>query len=322
MNRIGRARLGILGMWLILAASGAAAAQRETRNINVHGQPREYLLASPDSSRSGRRPLVLVLHGHLGTAANAMGQGVRPSPLSVWLEVVDRDGILVAALQGLKGSDERTGWHDCRSDNSSNPASDDVAFANAVVAELVAAGRVDARRVYVMGMSNGAMMSFRLALEMQPAPAAIAAAAGTMAAHSNCRSAMRPVSVLIIHGTEDPLVPYGGGSVGLGKMNSGTVIGVAASRDLWLSADGLGGAAPVETVMPHLGSDSLRASRQTWGVDTGPQVEVVTIEHGGHVEPSKRFHYGPAYTLIVGPQSRDLESVEEAWAFFRNKVRD
>src|SRR5580765_2919223 len=103
-----------LGLCAALAVSAAPAAQRETRNIRVEGQQREYILAAPDGAPAGRRPLVLVLHGHLGTADNAMGQGVRPSPLSVWPDVVDRERILVAALQGLKGSDRRTGWHDCR----------------------------------------------------------------------------------------------------------------------------------------------------------------------------------------------------------------
>ena len=47
---------------------------------------------------------------------------------------------------------------------------------------------------------------------------------------------------------------------------------------------------------------------------------VLTIRNGGHVEPSLRFHYGPLYSRIVGVQNRDLESVEEAWSFFRNKT--
>jgi polyhydroxybutyrate depolymerase len=47
---------------------------------------------------------------------------------------------------------------------------------------------------------------------------------------------------------------------------------------------------------------------------------MLTIDHGGHVEPSLRYHYGPIYSQLVGPQNRDLESAEEAWSFFRKKV--
>jgi polyhydroxybutyrate depolymerase len=70
---------------------------------------------------------------------------------------------------------------------------------------------------------------------------------------------------------------------------------------------------------PHVGRDRTRASRQTWGSDAGPQVQVITIENGGHVEPSLRYDYPALYHLIVGPQNRDLETAEEAWRFFRAK---
>jgi polyhydroxybutyrate depolymerase len=72
---------------------------------------------------------------------------------------------------------------------------------------------------------------------------------------------------------------------------------------------------------PHRGSDVTRASKTTYGPDAGPQVEMLTIEHGGHVEPSLRFHYGMLYGRLVGLQNRDLESAEEAWSFFRAKAQ-
>ncbi len=72
---------------------------------------------------------------------------------------------------------------------------------------------------------------------------------------------------------------------------------------------------------PHLGPDTTKARSVSYGPDTGPQVELLTIEHGGHVEPSLRFHYGPLYEHFVGPQNRDFESAEQAWAFFAPKRR-
>ena len=59
-----------------------------------------------------------------------------------------------------------------------------------------------------------------------------------------------------------------------------------------------------------------------YGADAGPQVELLIIEHGGHVEPSLRFHYGPLYEHFVGVQNRDFESAEQAWTFFAPKHRD
>lgn len=305
---------------LLLCAGAAQAATRQDASIEAAGLQRQYVLVTPDRLPPGPRPLVIVLHGHLGTAANAVGGGVQPSPLSAWVDIADREGLLVAALQGLKGRDKHTGWHDCRGDAIENPQVDDVAFVRAVVAGLVQSGRVDPRRVYVMGMSNGAMMALRLALELKPAPAAVAAASGTMAVHSTCPAAAAPVSVLLIDGTDDPIVPYAGGKVGVKDHKTGEVSGVAASRDFWLHADGLGGP-PLVADLPHrVAADPTRAHKEVWGAAAGPQVEVLTIQNGGHVEPSLRYHYGPFYGSIVGKQNQDLESAEEAWSFFRDKV--
>ena len=309
--------------WLLatfLATSQARAAEPAPQRIESSGAQREYLLVAPEPSPAVPRPLVLVLHGHLGTAANALGGGRVPSPLSAWLDVAERENVLVAALQGLKGSDNRTGWHDCRSDADNNPQTDDVAFASRVAKKLVDDGRADAKRIYVMGMSNGAIMTLRLALEMQPAPAAVAAVAGTMAAKSECAGAPRPMSVLLIHGTQDPLVPYTGGGVGFGeRRDRGSVMSVAATRDFWLQVDGLQSVKPVEVAFPHDGGDATRARRVTYGPDAGPQVVVITIDNGGHVEPSKRFHYPALYARIVGVQNQDFEAAEEAWSFFKTK---
>jgi polyhydroxybutyrate depolymerase len=307
------------GLACALFAAGASAATQRSADITIGGHARSYIVATGNSLPAGRHPLVLVLHGHLGTAANALGAGLAPSPLSAWLAIADREKVLVAALQGLKGSDGRTGWRDCRSDDTRNPNVDDVAFASAVAQDLIAHAGADPERIYVMGMSNGAMMSQRLALEMRPAPAAIAAVAGTMALHSACTGPPHPVSVLIIHGTEDPLVPYGGGGVGLGARKTSSVLGVEATRDFWLRIDGLSEVKPVTNSLTHRGDDPTHVIRTLYGPDAGPQVEVLSVEHGGHVEPSLRYHYGPIYSHIVGRQNRDLESAEEAWSFFRTK---
>lgn len=309
-----------LGLLALSAPAGAAVLQQAA--IATPDGSRQYLLASPDGPVSGPRPLVLVLHGHIGTAANALGQDKTPSPLSAWMRIADREQLLVAALQGLKGSDNHTGWHDCRLDATEDPGSDDVGFAERVVGGLVQSGRADPRRIYVMGMSNGGMMAYRLALEMRPTPAAIAAVSSTMASQTACGETPPRMSVLMINGTDDPIVPYLGGKVGLRGYKTGTVIGADATRNFWLRADGLGNVPPLSYSFPHLSSsDNTRASKLVYGPNTGPQVETITIQNGGHVEPSLVYHYGWLYHQLVGAQNSDFESVEEAWAFFKDKSR-
>jgi len=77
---------------------------------------------------------------------------------------------------------------------------------------MAATHHIDRHRVYVTGMSNGAMMSYTLACELSDRITAIAPVAGDLPAVP-CRPA-RPISVLAINGTADPLVPYTGGTAG------------------------------------------------------------------------------------------------------------
>ncbi len=93
----------IAGVSLLLASSLAFAAAPELQRIDAAGQQREYLLVQPEAKASDRRPLVLVLHGHLGTAANALGGGRVPSPLSAWLDVAERENLLVRGAPGTQG---------------------------------------------------------------------------------------------------------------------------------------------------------------------------------------------------------------------------
>lgn len=305
---------------LAIAAASAQAALQQPLSISTPSGTRDYILAKSPNIAAGPRPLVIILHGHIGTAANALGGGKTPSPLSAWLNIADREQLLVVALQGLKGSDNHTGWHDCRLDATEDPAADDVGFVERVVNGLVQAGRADPHRIYVMGMSNGGMMAYRLALEMHPTPAAIAGVSSSMASQTACGQTPPKVSVLLINGTDDPIVPYAGGKVGLRGYKTGTVIGAEATRDFWLHTDGLADVPGIGYSFPHLSSsDSTRASKVTYGPNGGPQVEMVTIQNGGHIEPSLIYHYGWLYHQLVGTQNSDFESAEEAWSFFKDK---
>eukprot|EP01136_Pigoraptor_vietnamica_P038316 Opistho-1_new@107461 len=144
-------RLQLL-LFSVALATSAHAAQIGPDSVTTADGQRTFLLAQPERSPAGARPLVLVLHGHGGSAGQALGQKAGASPLAAWLPVADREGIYIAALDGSKAGDGKAGWNDCRRDAPGNPPVDDVAFAREVVHKLVAAGRVDPQRVYAMGM--------------------------------------------------------------------------------------------------------------------------------------------------------------------------
>lgn len=87
---------------------------------------------------------------------------------------------------------------------------DDVGFLRAVVADVRRRLSIDARRVYAIGMSNGAMMAYRLACEASDVFSGIMAVAGT----DNTRACApaRPVPILHVHARDDDRVLYEGGA--------------------------------------------------------------------------------------------------------------
>lgn len=299
-------------------------------------QPRELRVTTPDGPRRAlvidggrgttRRPVVLLFHGHGGSAENVLGTGgLAKSPLSAWVDIARREGLLVVALEGLKGSDHQRGWRDCRADADDNqPVADDLAFARDVVDRLQQEGLADPARLYAMGMSNGGMMVLRLGLQM-PELAAIAAVSASMAADSRCPQSPRAdMAMLIISGDADPLVPFAGGQVGFRKARPrGAVIPVPEVFARWARAHGQDPSAASETLLrPALPADATVARLRFTGTSLAQSsVAFVQVEGGGHVEPSLAHRYGGLYLRLVGPQSSAFESAELAWTFFRDKRR-
>jgi polyhydroxybutyrate depolymerase len=282
---------------------------------------RHYLLATPNHSE-GKHPLIILLHGHMGSAAQLFGQDRTKAPLSVWLQIADREGLLIAAPDGLKGSDGKKGWNDCRSDADNDPKSDDVGLINAIIKREINEHNADPSRIFVMGMSNGAMMTFRVAIELGNQLAGFATVSGSMASLSSCPQPTVPLSALIISGTSDPLVPYTGGNVHFMTSTSrGGIIGIEQSTSIWRNLDQLPSSPTSISKLPHLDAeDPTSATLTIWGNNPKDlQVELLRIENGGHMEPSMSQRARRFYTMIVGKQNGDVEIAEEAWAFFKDK---
>jgi polyhydroxybutyrate depolymerase len=87
---------------------------------------------------------------------------------------------------------------------------DDVGFVRHLLdEELPRHYAVDNKRVYATGLSNGAMLCYRLACELSDRIAAIAPVAGSMGVEGP--RPVRPVPVMHFHGMQDPNVPFAGG---------------------------------------------------------------------------------------------------------------
>jgi polyhydroxybutyrate depolymerase len=252
-------------------------------------------------------PLLIVLHGGGGT-----GQGM--NKLTNFNDIADRKNFIVVYPDGFENH-----WNDGRGVEvyrAQNQNVDDVGFISALIDKLSQEFNIDAKRVYVTGISNGAMMSHRLGSELSQKVAAIAPVAGNIPVNMAWIWApSRPVSVLIINGTEDPLVPWAGGEVHLGPLELGMVLPVADTIKFWVTHNKCT-ASPQVTQLPDKDpSDGTTVRVETYGgCQDSVAVVLYAVEGGGHTWPGGLQY---ASKSRIGKTSRDFDASEVIWQFFQ-----
>jgi polyhydroxybutyrate depolymerase len=252
-------------------------------------------------------PLVIVLHGGGGT-----GQGM--PKLTSFNAVADRENFVIAYPDGIEGH-----WNDGRGMQQYRTQIeniDDVGFISALIDRLSAELNIDARMIYVTGISNGGMMSHRLGCELSQKIAAISPVASNIPVNmASVWSPSRPVPVLIINGTDDPLVPWAGGDIHLGKTEFGEVLSVADTVKFWVGKDQCS-SSPVVTQLPDKDpADGTTVRQEIYGgCQDGAEVVLYAIEGGGHTWPGG-LQYLPE--LIIGKTSREFNASEVIWQFFK-----
>jgi polyhydroxybutyrate depolymerase len=284
--------------------------------------PRHYIVAEAEGKPKTKRPVLILLHGHGATAAMMLGlSSFGGYKTQEWPTLAARENILLLAPDGVKASDGKSAWNDCRADASTNTTTDDVGLIAALIDTAIAQFDADPERVYLFGGSNGGGMAYRVGIELAPRVAAIGVQSGLMPAHSACPAPSRPLSVFIAHGTGDQIAPYAGGKVGHWLLHGrGSGIGAEQSVAIWRKLAGLPETAAVYH-FPHLRSDDpTSATRYVWGADPAAiQVEFLRIDGGGHVGAAKGAEFPWLLRKLVGEMNHDVDTAEEAWTFFKTK---
>jgi polyhydroxybutyrate depolymerase len=287
-------------------SSRAATASGDTSvTLDIGGLRRDYLIHRP-ASGAGRLPAVLAFHGGGGDAAGM-------ATMTGFDQLADRNGFVAVYPDGYQRS-----WNDGRGNDTRAGAAaiDDVAFVSAVIDRIVAADGVDPDRVYATGLSNGAMLTEYLGCALGGKLAAIAPVAGELPAAdlAGCAPAHQ-MPVLEVHGTADPIVPYGGGVVrhtsgNFGGPGHSPVLSVQATQQLWRTRDGCGPA--TEAVLPTIVADGTSVTTWTAHCAGGTRVELYSVTGGGHTWPD-----GPQYLpkLVVGPVSHQFSASDLIWEF-------
>jgi polyhydroxybutyrate depolymerase len=198
---------------------------------------RPYAFKAPaDYDPSKKTPLVIMLHGY--SASGAVEESY------VKFGSVQKS-FLYAYPDGLKDPSGKRFWNaDDACCNFANNPVDDVAYIDAIIEDVAKQYNLDRQRVFVFGHSNGGFMAHRLACDLSPKIAAIAALAGDVWNDpTKCKPA-QPVSVLQIHGTADMTILYDGGAINNIPYPSATT-----SVATWAAKNGCGNML-VDTMMP------------------------------------------------------------------------
>jgi len=255
-------------------------------------------------------PIVLVLHGGGGT-----GGGMEWLTRRGFNRIADRDGVIVVYPDGIDH-----GWNDGRGANRSaaDAAVDDVGFLRTLPGQLASLHPIDRARVYVTGISNGGMMSYRLACDAADVFAAAAPVAANMAVELDaaCHPA-RAMPLLIMNGVDDPIMPWKGGLIRVLWMTRGTVLSAEASAARWLALDHCGALEP-QPVLEADPPDGTSATPRSARCADASEVRLYEIRGGGHSWPRGEPYLGRA---IIGRVSQALDANQIIWKFFSQHAR-
>lgn len=209
-------------------------------------------------------------------------------------------------------------WSDGRKVKASH---DDVGFISKLIDLMVKEYKVDPRRIYATGISNGGFMSVRLAMELSEKIAAVAPVTAQIPKVLESRSPKLPISVMIVNGTADPLVPYDGGKIRLFKFGRGRgeIISTSATVDIFRRHNGCD-ETPKKQLLPDKNprDGAMIEVGSYTGCKAGTEVILVKVIAGGHTWPGGKQYLG---RRIIGPVCRDINASEMILDFFLRHSR-
>lgn len=325
MRAIARFALWTLIVVAALAASGGAlfgyfvyapepdvprlSGKLTKETIEAGGLQRVYRLYVPEGLQKGA-PLLVVMHG-----SGQSGAQMRIETGYGFDRLADKHGFAVAYPNAYEGY-----WNACNivGDYAANKLGiDDVGFLGALAGKLIGEIGVDPDQVFATGISRGGSMAFRLALESALRFRAVAAVAANVPTPENfkCKpTGPRTPSVMIMNGTEDPLVPFDGGEVSLFGLlyKNGVVRSSRESGQYFADLNNIGSAP--ETNVTQV-ADGVRVERVLWRNDADVEVELVAVHGGGHGIPQP-YRRAPR---LLGPSPMEPNGPDMIWTFFERQ---
>lgn len=275
-------------------------AQRET--ININGLNRTFIIKN-ESRTANKKPLMIVLHGGGGNAdySEYMSQ-FTPKALKENFIVIYPDG-------SGKQKDKFLTWnsnHCCGYAMENNI--DDISLISKLIDKAILEYGADPKRIYLSGMSNGAMMTHMAAMALPNKITAIGTVVGTLFGDEKMPKA--PVPALIINGLKDDMVPFNGG--GLGKISrawDGTPMKPADYQaEFWAKANNCS--------QNYQTKESENLIRRTYNCTINNSVEQIIVKDGGH-----SWFGGNKWNADKISASNSINATDEIWSFVSKHSR-
>lgn len=268
--------------------------------ISHQGMTRNYLIYTP-ALYNPNTPTPVVIGFHGGGTANLVFSNV-----TSFNRLADEQGFLVVYPSGVNGY-----WNDGR--GTVNQGIDDVGFVTTLIEDLKRQRNIDASRIFVTGISNGAMLVQRLACERADRIAAFSSIAGSMPTPllPNCNPSRR-VPMMMVNSPNDKFVPWEGGEGTLG--GGGSVVSIINTANFWgrqsICLNMNEQALP--EIAPNDGTNVILRRYSSCPRNTG--VLLYIIQGGGHTWPGGEGQS----SRVLGPTSQEMDATRESWNFFRN----
>lgn len=285
-------------------------------SMDWDGYKRSYSYYIPEKT-SANPALVFVFHGSFGNAEMS-----RSMYGYAFEQLAEENGFIVIYPEGYKKH-----YNGCRKNGSYDANTlkiDDVGFMRALVAQFIQTHKVNPKEVFATGISNGGQMALRLALEAPDLVAAVAPIATSMPTEDNmdCVASAKPVSFLLMNGTNDPMNPFNGGKVALyGLLGSrGEVISSIATVKYFAELAGHNQNPTIILLKDTVVDDNSTIEVTRWQ-DTGSEnrrdsVALYRVVGGGHSAP----HPDIKLPKLLGGSNQDIIAAEAIWVFFQDAI--
>lgn len=278
------------------------------QTVSVDGRNRRFDLFLPSAySYSTELPVIIDLHGYTSSGSeqreisNFENLAESNSIIMAWPEALESGTSCI--VPGVSGKYWNANWGD---------DTDDVLFIDRLIDQLIADYNVDAKRIYVTGLSNGGFMAYSVACSLSSKIAAVASVAGSMTDNlltSVCQPD-RQLPVLHIHGTNDTIIPWEGLTECLD--------GVAAIEDVvsfWRTNAGCDETFTEIAYDDTDTSDGCTARMLTYE-NCENKVSFLIIDNGGHNWPGSSYQMNQGFSILL-PINNDIDANEEIWEFFQ-----